>query len=53
MTKDEMLTLIIEKFGFEHKYTIQFAAAMDLLDTIELEALLLETLNLPLDEFED
>ena len=49
MTKDEMLTLVIQKFGFEHEYTIQFAEAMEWLGEKELEALLNETLELPIE----
>ncbi len=48
MTKDEMLTLVIQKFGFEHEYTIQFAEAMEWLGQEELTALLAEVLALPL-----
>ena len=56
MTRNEMLTLVIQKFGFEHEYTIQFAEAMEWLGLVELEALVNEVLNLPLnigDEDED
>ena len=28
-TRDEMLTNIIRKWGFEHKFTIDFAVAME------------------------
>ena len=48
MTKNEMLTLVIEKYGFEHEYTIQFAEAMEWMGREELEALLYEVLALPL-----
>ena len=47
MTKDEMLTLVTQKFGFEHEYTIQFAEAMEWLGLVELEALMQEILALP------
>ena len=50
MTKNEMLTLVIKKFGFEHEYTIQFAEAMEWLGRKELEALMDEVLALPLDD---
>ena len=50
MTKEEMLGLVIQKFGFEHKNTIQFAEAMEWLGQIELEALLEEVLRMPLDD---
>lgn len=54
MTKEEMLTLVIKKFGFEHEYTIQFAEAMEWLGREELEAFMDEVLALPLDiEAED
>ena len=49
MTKEEMLTLVIKKFGFEHEYTVQFAEAMEWLGREELEALMDEVLALPLD----
>lgn len=49
MTKDEMLTLVIQKYGFEHEYTIQFAEAMEWMGQTELEALLNEVLALPLE----
>ena len=49
MTKEEMLTLVIKKFGFEHEYTVQFAEAMEWLGKEELEALMNEVLALPLD----
>lgn len=49
MTKNEMLTLVIQKWGFEHEYTIQFVEAMEWLGQTELEALMNEVLALPLD----
>lgn len=49
MTKDEMLTLIIQKYGFENEHTIQFAEAMEWMGQTELEALMNEVLALPLD----
>ena len=39
MTREEMLSLMIQKFGFENEYTIQFAEAMEWLGLVELEAL--------------
>lgn len=48
MTKDEMLTLVVRKFGFEHPYTVDFAGAMDWLGRVELEALCDELLQMPL-----
>ena len=53
MTKDEMLTLVAQKFGFEHENTIQFAEAMEWMGQAELEALLDEVLALPLDTEEE
>lgn len=47
MTKDEMFTLIIQKYGFESEYTIQFAEAMEWMGREELETLLYEVLALP------
>lgn len=49
MTKDEMLTLVIQKYGFEHEYTIQFAETMEWMGQTELEALMNEVLALPLE----
>lgn len=49
MTRDEMLTLVIQKFGFEHEYTIQFAEAMEWMGLVELEALMNEVLALPIE----
>ena len=49
MTREEMLTLVIQKYGFEHEYTIQFAEAMEWLGLTELEALMDEVLALPID----
>lgn len=49
MTRDEMLTLVIQKYGFEHKYTIQFAEVMEWMGQTELEILLNEVLALPLE----
>lgn len=53
MRKNEMLTLVINKFGFEHQNTIEFAEAIEWLGQVESEALLEEVLSLPLDEDED
>ena len=53
MTREEMLTLIIQKFGFEHEYTIQFAEAMEWMGLAELEALTYEVLALPLSSDKD
>lgn len=44
MTREEMFTLVIQKFGFEARETIKFAQAMDQLDLLELETLLKEIL---------
>ena len=49
MTKDEMLGLVIQRFGFEHENTIQFAEAMEWLGQVELEALLDEVLKMPIE----
>lgn len=54
MTKEEMLTLVIQKFGFEAQETIQFAEAMERLGLNELETLLKKTLAINvMDEEED
>jgi len=49
MTKNEMLALVIQKYGFESEYAIQFAEAMEWLGQAELEALMNEVLALPLE----
>lgn len=53
MTKEEMLTLVIYKFGFEHEHTIEFAEALNELNTAEAEIMMNELLDLPLDEDEE
>lgn len=53
MTKDEMLTLVTQKFGFEHENTIQFAEAIEWLGQTESEALMNEVLALPLETEEE
>ena len=50
MTKNEMLTLVIEKFGFEHEYTINFAESLEWLGQAEAETLLYEVLALPIEK---
>lgn len=53
MTKDDMLTLVIRRFGFEHPYTVDFAGAMDWLGDAELEALFNELMRMPLDDADE
>lgn len=53
MTKDDMLTLVIRRFGFEHPYTVDFAGAMDWLGDAELEALFDELMRMPLDDADE
>jgi hypothetical protein len=53
MTKNEMLTLVIQKFGFEHQHTVEFAEAIEWLGLAESENLLYETLDLPIEADED
>lgn len=53
MTKEEMLTLVIRRWGFEHPYTIDFAESMEWLGLVELEALMNEVLWLPQIEDEE
>ena len=54
MANDEMLTLVIQKFGFEHKNTIQFAEAMEWMGTYALKAFWCELMYGPFeDEDED
>ena len=47
MTREEMLDLVVQKFGFEHEYTIQFAESIEWMGREELETLLYEVLALP------
>lgn len=53
MTREEMLSLMIQRFGFENEYTIQFAEAIEWLGLAESEALLMELLAMPIEVFDD
>jgi len=53
MTKEEMLTLVIRRFGFEHQYTIDFAESIEWLGLEESRTLLEAVLTLPLEEDEE
>lgn len=52
MTREDMLSKIIQKFGFENEYTIQFAAMIERAGRIEVEALFAEllTMSIAIDE---
>lgn len=39
MTREEMLTKIIQKYGFEHERTIEFAEAKEWMGTYALSVL--------------
>lgn len=55
MSRDEMLTLVIQKFGFEDIHTIQFAEAAEQgrLNLNELGVLLDKILALPINPEEE
>lgn len=53
MTKQEMLTLVIQKFGFEAPETVQFAQFCEQLGVEELRPLLEEALNAKVSEEDD
>lgn len=53
MTKQEMLTLVIQKFGFEAPETVQFAQCCEQLGVEELRPLLEEALNAKVSEEDD
>lgn len=44
MTREDMLSKIIQKFGFENEYTIQFAVMIEKAGRAEVEALFAELL---------
>jgi len=52
MTREEMLTKIIQKYGFEHKYTIEFAKAKEWMGTYALSAFWYELMHKDEDEDE-
>ena len=54
MSKDEMMTLIIRKYGFEHEDTISFAqAVMDQMDDSTLKDFFDEVMNAPIENEDD
>lgn len=52
MTRDEMLSMVIQRWGFEHENTIEFAQAMERMNDAELEAFMNEVLVRPFEEEE-
>ena len=51
MSRDEMMTLVIQKYGFEHEDTIRFAQAiMDQMDRAALEELFAAVMAAPIEE---
>ena len=51
MSRDEMMTQVIRKYGFEHEETIRFAqAVMDQMDRTALEDLFKEVMANPIEE---
>lgn len=51
MTRDEMMTLVIRRYGFEHENTIHFAQAiMDRMDYTTLEEFFKTVMANPIEE---
>ena len=50
INKDDLLTLMIRTWGFEHERTIAFANAMEVLDIDELSELFNDLMNEPIEE---
>lgn len=51
MSRDEMMTLVIRRYGFEHEDTIRFAQAiMDQMDRVALEDLFEEVMANSIEE---
>lgn len=54
MTRDEMMTQVIRKYGFEHEETIRFAqAVMDHMDDPTLRAFFDEVMKNPIEHDDD
>lgn len=53
MTRDEMFTLIIQKFGFEHEVTIEFAKMMETLSDSQLSLALATFMAMPITDKEN
>ncbi len=50
MSKKTMVSMVIQKFGFEHAYSIDFVASAMHMKEADLEELLYQVLSLPIDE---
>lgn len=48
--REQMLTEVIRFWGFEHKFTIEFAAAMETATDEELKELFDDIIDRPLDD---
>lgn len=53
MTREEMLTKIIHKYGFEHKCTIEFAKAKEWMGTYALSVFWHELMYKSFEDEED
>lgn len=54
MSRDEMMTQVIQKYGFEHEATIHFAqAVMDQMDDSTLKVFFDEVMKAPVENEED
>jgi len=53
MTREEMFTLIIQRFGFEHEITIEFAKMMETLSDSQLSLALATFMTTPITDEED
>ena len=54
MTRDEMMTQVIQKYGFEHETTIRFAqAVMDQMDDSTLKIFFDEVMKTPIENEDD
>lgn len=50
INKNDLLTMVIRSYGFEHERTITFARAMEVLDIDELTELFNELMSEPIEE---
>ena len=53
ITRDELLTMVIRNYGFEHERTIAFANAMEILNIEDLTDLFNDIMSMPINEDED
>lgn len=53
ITRDDLLTMVIRSYGFEHERTIAFANAMEILDIEALTDLFNDIMTMPINEDED